>query len=176
MFISYWAINRIIKIHVHFVQNSWKKRSDWLSAQDVLRQTIFSHFKCSKYLISRGNFFLSKEWFSQKKYINGKISKNELKVTFYSIGSIFPKMISPIFKRVRTIKYHNGHITCKCNHFERYGIPRWHQWNVLFSFPRYDEPSHHDISDCNWNKYIFYSIVDKDASDKYKNIALLMKN
>ena len=50
--------------------------------------------------------------------------------------------------------------------------------NVMcyYLFSGYDEPSHHYVSVCYCNKYVFHSIVNKDASDEYKNIASLMKN
>ena len=46
----------------------------------------------------------------------------------------------------------------------------------MSSFSGYDEPSHHDVSVCYWNKYIFHSIVNKNALDECENIASLMEN
>ena len=133
-----------------------RKQRDKKASIDAIKTETWSSLKCSKHLLRRCSILLSDQWSLRSNYQNQRISLNEWKVLYKYTGDEKYHTIVPVFKRLRTVKYSNHHLTCDCCHFERHGIPCRHIYNVLSSFDDYDEPSHHDVAIRYWRKYLFY--------------------
>ena len=153
-----------------------RKDNDRLATQDVLKQGTSSALKCAKFLLERGLSFLDNKWKKRNDYVNQRISFDEWRVMYHSYDKHHYKTVIPVFKRIRTVKYHSGYFSCDCGHFDRHGIPCRHMLNVLSSFPLYDEPSHTDVSVRYWRSFIFHANLNNNVSSEHAQVSKLMKH
>ena len=91
----------------------------------------------------------------------------------------------PVFKRIRTIIYNDGKISCSCPFQYTYGIPCVHLLKVLSSIDEYPGLTHHDFSVSWWKLYhlnIFKDDIDdlnqdsNISNDYYKLLSYLKSN
>ena len=87
------------------------------------------------------------------------------------------KMPRPIFQRVRTVYYDQGHLYCSCEKHERMGIPCSHIYAVLSQSSKYTAPSHHDCALRWWNMLFQYGLnqsIDDPNQDKVSMLLELL--